>query len=93
MLGEQVRSVNNPSMCRVEVSENGHMLGTLVIALLVWLWIIERRLGNLRSSVRSLKLDVDGVRAMRAQASPSLEPTEPPKLAPIHDRAKGAVAR
>jgi hypothetical protein len=45
------------------------MLEILVIALLVWLWVIERRLHALSDSVNAIKLDVDGLRAMRARAA------------------------
>ena len=38
------------------------MLG---IALLLWLWVIEKRLHGLQESIRSLRLDVDGLRAVR----------------------------
>ncbi|MCZ6659596.1 MAG: hypothetical protein O7C67_20105 [Gammaproteobacteria bacterium] len=38
------------------------MLEMIILALLVWLWVIERRLNGLTQSVDSLKLDVDGLR-------------------------------
>jgi hypothetical protein len=44
------------------------MLEALVIALLVWLWVIERRLNSLGEAVHSLRLDVDGLRALNSKA-------------------------
>ena len=38
------------------------MLEVIIVALLAWLWVIERRLNSLLQSVGSLKLDVDGLR-------------------------------
>ena len=38
------------------------MLEMIILALLVWLLVIERRLNGLLQSVDSLKLDVDGLR-------------------------------
>lgn len=58
------------------------MLEFLVIALLIWLWVIERRLHALRDSVHALKLDVDGLRSMRthAKAEVANPPPAPPGL-------------
>jgi hypothetical protein len=50
------------------------MLEILIIALLVWLWVIERRLNTLRDSVQALTLDVEGLRAARTRAAN--EPSE-----------------
>ena len=55
------------------------MLETLVIALLVWLWVIERRLNVLRDSVNAIKLDVDGLRSMRSPLNNKAVAT-PPEL-------------
>ncbi len=41
------------------------MVEILVIFLLVWLWIIERRLRNLRESVQSIKLDAEGIQTLK----------------------------
>ena len=38
------------------------MLEMIILALLVWLLVIERRLNGLLQSVDSLKLDVEGLR-------------------------------
>ncbi len=38
------------------------MLEVIIVALLVWLWVIERRLNGLLQSVGALKLDVEGLR-------------------------------
>ena len=65
--------------------ENGSMLEILIIALLVWLWIIERRLNTLRDSVQALTLDVEGLRAARARAaSAPSEPAGLPEVSTIH---------
>ena len=45
---------------------NTNMIEILVIALLVWLWVIERRLNAVRDAMQSIKLDMDGFRAMRS---------------------------
>ena len=42
--------------------DNTGMLEMIILALLVWLLVIERRLNGLLQSVDSLKLDVDGLR-------------------------------
>lgn len=65
------------------------MLEALVIALLVWLWVIERRLHALRDSVHSIKLDVDGLRAMRSPLNNKTVDTPPelpglPEVSSIH---------
>lgn len=44
------------------------MIEVFLVALLVWLWVIERRLSSLNDTVRTLKLDVDGLRALRPAA-------------------------
>jgi len=49
------------------------MIETLVIALLVWLWVIERRLNGLRDAVQTLTLDVDGLRALSSRADSRAE--------------------
>ncbi len=51
------------------------MLEMIILALLVWLWVIERRLNGLTQSVDSLKLDVDGLRI--GIANPRTERDEP----------------
>jgi hypothetical protein len=57
--------------------QNAAMIEVFLIALLVWLWVIERRLNGLNDTVRSLKLDVDGMRA-RAAARSKAAPDELP---------------
>ena len=41
------------------------MLETLIIFLLLWLWVIERRLNNLGESVQAIKLDADGMQTVK----------------------------
>ena len=61
------------------------MLEILIIALLVWLWVIERRLNTLRDSVQALTRDVEGLRAARARAaSAPSEPAGLPEVSTIH---------
>ncbi len=38
------------------------MLEMIIVSLLVWLWVIERRLNGLRESVQSMKLDAQGTK-------------------------------
>jgi len=54
------------------------MIETLVIALLVWLWVIERRLNGLRDAVQTLTLDVDGLRALSSRAESGTKATSKP---------------
>ena len=70
------------------------MLEALIIALLVWLWVIERRLNGLRESVHVLQLDVDGLRAMRSNPAASAPPELPglPEVSSIHGPDKQAAA-
>ena len=75
----EVKTVDRTSICGAKVRDNGAMFEALVIALLVWLWVIERRLNHLRESVHSLQLDVDGLRAMRSQAATKAA-NPPPEL-------------
>jgi hypothetical protein len=65
------------------------MLEALVIALLVWLWVIERRLNVLRDAVQAIKMDIDGLRAMRspvANKAANVPPGLPglPEISSIH---------
>jgi hypothetical protein len=53
------------------------MIEVFLIALLVWLWVIERRLNSMNDTVRHLKLDVDGMRAMRSGVKAGREAPEP----------------
>ncbi len=41
------------------------MLETLIIFLLLWLWVIERRLNNLGEAVQAIKLDADGMQTVK----------------------------
>jgi hypothetical protein len=73
------------------------MLEALVIALLVWLWVIERRLNALRDSVHAMKLDVDGLRAMRSPLNNKAVDTPPelpglPEVSSIHPEDRTAAA-
>jgi hypothetical protein len=45
------------------------MIELMLVALLLWLWVIERRLNTLGQSVRGLRLDLEGLRSAR-QAPP-----------------------
>jgi len=61
------------------VGQNSDMIELLLLALLLWLWVIERRLNALHDLFRAQKLDLDGMRA-RGGVDPStaaVEPTEP----------------
>ncbi len=40
------------------------MLEMIIVSLLVWLWVIERRLNGLRESVQSIKLDGEGTKLL-----------------------------
>ena len=65
------------------------MFEVLVIALLMWLWNIERRLNSIRDSVQILKLDIDGLRAIRSSSSnqPATPPSTPaglPEVTSLH---------
>ena len=73
------------------------MLEVIVIALLMWLWNIERRLNAMRASVQILQLDIDGLRAMRSnpgnQAEPSVStPAGLPEVTPLHGSNAHAVS-
>lgn len=52
------------------------MIETSLIALLMWLWVIERRLNTANQAIRTLKLDLDGLRAMRTPASQAQTPVD-----------------
>jgi len=54
------------------------MIEVFLIALLMWLWVIERRLNGINDTVRSLKLDMDGMRAVRSKAKEQHAPELPP---------------
>jgi hypothetical protein len=57
------------------------MIEVFLVALLVWLWVIERRLHSLNDTVRTLRLDVDGLRAIRAAGNSNRQaPDAPPGL-------------
>ena len=57
------------------------MIEVFLVALLVWLWVIERRLNAMNDTVRNLKLDVEGLRAMRSGSNVRQgEPEAPPGL-------------
>lgn len=66
------------------------MLEMLIIALLVWLWVIERRLNALRDSVQALSLDVEGLRAERSRAADT--PSQPPGLPEVSTIHRGNAA-
>jgi hypothetical protein len=70
------------------------MLEILVVALLVWLWVIERRLNTLRDSVSAMKLDLDGMRAMRSRAAAEIAnpPPGPAGLPEVSEIQRRKVA-
>ena len=73
---------------RVDLRENNAaMIEIVIIALLVWLWLIERRLNGLHDSVRALQLDVNGLRAQSSRknsgASASPRAVEGSKPSPL----------
>lgn len=63
------KTVHGATVWPADVGNNVRMLEILVIALLFWLWVIERRLSALNAALKSVQLDVDGLRAMRAPAA------------------------
>ena len=70
------------------------MIEVLLLCFLLWLWVIERRLNALNNEVRTLRLDVDGVRALRR--APDVPPSEPvadlPEVSTL-GRSAGAVRK
>ena len=52
------------------------MIELLVIALLLWLWVIERRLNAMRVTLRALRQDVDEIRQASRRTSGEADPTE-----------------
>jgi hypothetical protein len=84
--------VDAASIYGAEIGHNGAMLEMLVIALLLWLWVIERRFNSLADSYRTLKLDMDGMRAMRTNPTPPPEPAGLPEVTTLHTGAKTATA-
>ncbi len=84
------KNVTDTSIFRNIPWENGSMLEILIIALLVWLWVIERRLNTLRDSVQALTLDVEGLRAARARAANT--PSEPAGLPEVSTIRSGSAA-
>ena len=79
-----VRIVQHASHFRVDLRENSAaMIETIIIALLVWLWVIERRLNGFRDAVRALQLDVNGLRAqgsrLNSSAAANARPAEDSK--------------
>ena len=72
------------------------MVEVLVIALLIWLWNIERRLNTIRDAVNALKLDVDGLRALRlprnnVKAPPPSNPAPLPEVTSLNGSNKAAA--
>ncbi|MCZ6855649.1 MAG: hypothetical protein O7G86_17190 [Gammaproteobacteria bacterium] len=41
------------------------MLEMVIVSLLIWLWVIERRLNSLRESVQAIKLDAEGMQTTK----------------------------
>ncbi|MCZ6619522.1 MAG: hypothetical protein O7E57_15475 [Gammaproteobacteria bacterium] len=41
------------------------MLITIILCLLIWLWVIEKRLQHLTEAVQSIKLDAEGMQSMK----------------------------
>ena len=60
------------------------MIEILILALLIWLWVIERRLGTLLLSDNARKLDIDGLRIEIANLK-SVHAKSPDTPA-VHDR-------
>lgn len=61
------------------VRQNSGMIELLLLALLLWLWVIERRLNALNDMCRAQKLVLDGMRARHDvdSSSAAVEPAEP----------------
>jgi hypothetical protein len=71
--------VQHASHFRVDLRENTVvMIETIIIALLLWLWVIERRLNGLGDSVRALQLDVNGLRAQGSRTDSAAAATPRP---------------
>ena len=57
-----------PRFARGIAGTKYRMIEICLVALLLWLWVIERRLNSAAQELRGLKLDFDGLRAERSQA-------------------------
>jgi hypothetical protein len=56
------------------------MIEIFLVALLLWLWVIERRLNSTAQELRVLRLDLDGLRAERTKAATPATTDEKPSL-------------
>jgi hypothetical protein len=67
------------------------MIEILILALLIWLWVIERRLSVLLVSDNARKLDIDGLRIEIAnlKAEPARLPDTPAAHDPLRNTAVG----
>lgn len=61
-------SVRKRSDVPVHLGHNLRMLELLVIALLVWLWVVERRIHSLTVAVKTFELDLQGLRGVQNTA-------------------------
>ncbi len=59
------------------------MIEILILALLIWLWVIERRLSVLLVSDNARKLDIDGLRIEIANLKAG--PARLPDTSAVHD--------
>jgi hypothetical protein len=76
---------------------NALMTSLVLLALLLWHWVVERRLHAMSVTVRTLKLDLDGLRnsrnAERYRDDPA-DPTEPlPQVVNLNRTRQAAPAR
>ena len=73
-----IESVDDASDRWNGVRENTAMLEVIIIALLVWLWVIERRINGLRESVHGLRAMNTGldskIATIQSELSGLLEP-------------------
>ena len=63
------------------------MIELLVLALLLWLWVIERRLNALRAEMQAMHRDLDLVRNKRFDQRPALKAVDSTGPHPPQDPA------
>ncbi len=91
------QTVRGATEVETNIRNNGNMIEMLVIALLIWLWLIERRLSALTATLKSLQLDMDGLRAMRSpatqrEAPPPQAPAALPEVTSLHGASRKAAS-
>ena len=61
----QIFELTLPTMASCAFKRLAAMLITIILCLLVWLWVIEKRLQHLTEEVQSIKLDAEGMQSMK----------------------------